>query len=57
MMNINEGVNWSRTFYGDSEDDMRYMEILKDLGYTFIKHELVAREFPIYMITGHKENL
>jgi hypothetical protein len=57
MMNINEGVNWSRTFYGDSAEDMRDMKILKDLGYTFIQHQLVAREFPIYLITGHKENL
>ena len=56
-MNMNEGVNWGRTFCGDSEDDMRYMESLKDLGYTFTQLQLIAREFPIYVIAGHMENL
>ncbi|MGYP003425463938 len=56
-MLINEGVNWSRTFYGDSEKDMKDKEILENLGYFFTRIDLVSRQYPIFYITRHEEKL
>lgn len=55
-MLINEGLD-SRIFYGDDAKDMRDMKLYKELGYTFVEHYVVSRQFPMYIVSGHEEKL
>ena len=55
-MKIKEGLI-SRIFYGDNDKDMRDMELYKQLGYSFIEHHVISSQFPMYFVSGHKENL